>query len=1335
MKTTTRVFLRQTARLLLLAASLLVAAHASANPTVTTLGGGNPNVSPKYLGYRDGYTLTNALFHTPAGICLDNTGRYMFLADRSNNVVRYLDLQLKWTWTLGLVQTNPISSPIGVYLDNNDFLYVLNYGNKTNGTLLTYDLDIFSPTYGYVVLTNAMNLTNVGGMAFDTEENIYVTSQTNRIIEIAAGSSTVIHTVTVPYAGTSLQGLAMQPNGLLAVCDAGRNGIYSVNAITGTITTNAGFHGMGDFTLNGNNIAPANSAKFNGPTTVLACGDGTLVVADTGNNRVKAVLPGGVVTNLFGTSSNYWTSPFPGWADGAVKIPDSSAPNAQSRIPYGIALDANGNLYDTEDFYHLVRMVTGAGLTSPLPPPPDAPATLTVTTNASGQVVLTWSAVSTATNYFVERSTSSGGPYTLIATTSSTTYTDPTTMSATTYYYVVAAANAGGSGPVSPEASYTTPTPPPPPPRIGWFDYEGDDFDGFFTKLYPVSVETFNNDILIAIDPGTNGVSTYYITGLPPLTNNPSYTNGSSPPFYKDGLAFAQQLPWTDNPITVVKAVNVDSLNQYSAVTTAEFLFQVANPTVVGNNGAQFTVSDVTSNSVYWYTLDGTDPTNGPPSIGPVDTDTNNDPVNFSFNVTTNVLFKVRAFRSGYAPSGIAVQSFSTGTFNPNTLSFGFASGEASSDFVGSPGQIFYAPVTLTMITNTAMDSLQFNIAVTNAGPNPGPPVTPGAYRFDSFLEEPVPNVTPTVYETIPPLEFYPYFVYNPPPASSLLLFDGPNGITNFVSMETTNLSENLMSIGWLERQGQKNLFDTGKQSLDTFSEAHDVMYPINGNGQVEVGGYAFQIPLSATAGQTYQIQIARPSATTDGIGEPGSDIFILAPTNNNYYGGSPINAIKYVTVGQRAYIVGSVYQFRWFNAGDFGSSNIVSADVAQVFQSAIYGYDTPPLGSDLYDAMDSCGSYLANLDGATGWYTNTTTPGHVNALFNGNDTTINQLAYGDGVLDVCDVYVTFRRSLDPSLTWFRRYWTNGVRVADTHAANVASHALIKPIAPAKTVQSKVLTTTNGPTPLVNFTAGDAIGSAGKTISVPITAAIVGNYPVRVLALNLTVTPLDGAPPIASQITFSQAVSTLGAPYITSSSDYANFSAAWLDSTVTGLSGTVIIGYLNVTIPSNAATNAAYAIHFDHASGSPNGLASFQKNVLTGVLSTSSETNSSYNDGIPDSWRLRWFGTVNNILSTSNACPSGDGVSNWAKYVAGVDPSVAGDFPQVNSTAVPSGYNSAIFWPSVNGVQYVIKRSSSLFGNNWSILSTNTGNGGTMEFDDTNSGNPRFYRVLIQQQQ
>ena len=71
---------------------------------------------------------------------------------------------------------------------------------------------------------------------------------------------------------------------------------------------------------------------------------------------------------------------------------------------------------------------------------------------------------------------------------------------------------------------------------------------------------------------------------------------------------------------------------------------------------------------------------------------------------------------------------------------------------------------------------------------------------------------------------------------------------------------------------------------------------------------------------------------------------------------------------------------------------------------------------------MDSCGGF-GGLDPSTGYYTNAgpMTLAQQNALFDGNDTLINQIAFGDSeCLDVCDVYVTFRRSLDPSLTWFR---------------------------------------------------------------------------------------------------------------------------------------------------------------------------------------------------------------------------------------------------------------------------------------------------------------------------
>lgn len=127
----------------------------------------------------------------------------------------------------------------------------------------------------------------------------------------------------------------------------------------------------------------------------------------------------------------------------------------------------------------------------------------------------------------------------------------------------------------------------------------------------------------------------------------------------------------------------------------------------------------------------------------------------------------------------------------------------------------------------------------------------------------------------------------------------------------------------------------------------------------------------------------------------------------------------------------------------------------------------------------------------------------------------------------------------------------------------------------------------------MNFSAGNIIGSAGQTVTIPINASIVGSYPLRVLMLNLSVVPLDGSPALTSPVSFSQTATALGTPYITDSDGNGNFSAVWLNSTNSGLTGAVTLGTLSVTIPATAGSTAAYDIHFDHASASPNGLAAF----------------------------------------------------------------------------------------------------------------------------------------------
>lgn len=1316
-------------------ALLLARVPAQALPTVKTISGGYP--LPPYSGYVSGDTYTEARYNTPVGLAIDQSGEFLFVADRENNAIRLIDFDLgdtadfgttaDWFTTVnGSPVTNLFSKPVGVAIDLSYNIFVLNRAKGTNGYILQFD-----PT-GECIATNLSHITNANAIALDSNTNVYFTAS-NKVFKVAilTGTKSLVATISAP--GSFLEGITVKRNGLLGVCDTGRNGILLINPGTGAISTNAGFHGQGDF-LTTSDFAYSNGAAFYQPAGIAETGDGTMIVCDYGNSRVKAVLPNGIVTNLYGVSSTYWTANnFPGWSDGQVLLPDNRTPNVQSRQPNGVTYGYDGTIYVSEDYYHTIRKVTGAGLIllpPPPQPPPAPPTNLSASTNF-GVITLTWTGSVGATNYNVKRAQTTNGPFTTIGTTTNTTFTDSTVPPGATRYYVVTALNAGGESVNSSIIGVTLPFLPVPDPQIGYLTF----VPTFGSVFNPVQTSvTFDNDQIIIIE-GAAGSTVHYndsntvdIASIP----DPTATSGSTPPSgYTDGLSYSQAYPLrVEDPMPAIsiKAIGIQTNHPNSGVVSAQFLFVAGTPHIIGGNAAQFTISDSTVGAHLLYTLDGTDPSltnSSAVDLGYL-TGTNTS-WTVSFPIQSDTTFIVRAFKNNYQRSDPVTNTFTLTGFQPTTISFGFASGEGSSVFVASPGQTFYAPVTLNLVGSQPMYSLIFNLSVTNGVTNSGPPIPPGAYGFQSMLEKPIPS-EPGLFEYIPPAAFVGYVSPTP------ILFDNS---TDFSSLLLTNSSINTLGVEWAERLGQTNLYDTTKQTLITYSQAHDNTFNSSG-GQVIVGGFNIVIPQTAQTNQTYRIQIGRPSATSDGIAAP---VYIGAPTNNGTGGGS-INALKYITVGQRKYIVGSIVKFNWFNAGDFGSSNIVDADIQQVFQSAVYGLNYPPAGSDLFDAMDSSGNLGAldsdSADPNFGYYTNAN-PGigstvNANPLFDGNDTTINQDVFGDGVLDVSDVYVTSRRAVFSNLTWYRRFWNNGQRVADTGAPNISVGGKAAVVATPKasgTLAAKG--SGNSIPPLVNFSAGDAVGTAGQTVAVPITATIVGTYPLRVLMLNLTVTPLDGSPALTSQVSFSQIATVLGNPAkVLTLGGVGNYAAVWLNATNTGLSNSVVIGNLNVPIPSNASSNSAYAIHFDHASASPNGLASFPNHVLTGVLSTSSRTNSVYNDGIPDSWRLRWFGTTNNALSISNACPSGDGVANWSKYVAGVDPNSAGDFPQTKTASpAPSGYNAAIHWPTVNGKKYAIERSSSLFAGPWSILTTNTGTGNDMEYDDNNTNKVRFYRVRI----
>jgi hypothetical protein len=1207
--------------------------------------------------------------------------------------------------------------------------------------------------------------------------------------------------------------------------------------------------------LAGTNNGSGTLASFNNPYGIVAARGG-VIVADQFNHTIRFVSPDGTtVTNIAGIPS------VPGFVNGA-------AATAQFRFPTALAVDPLGNIYVADSFNNAIRKIDtnnvvttyAVGFYQPagvavgdngdiwvadtrnhLIKSVDTNGVITVRagTGSQGYLVaptalgaklsnprgILWMGaaagllVADSGNNVVRRlyTNTLGGGYKLETSagvpgqaglvdgaTNVAKFNNPNGVTADPIngaFLVVDSANSALR-----RIQLSTPQPPISDPTIGYV--VPDEVTGR-TKLIKVIEGVFNNDVLIAIRPEGLGVETFYSVGVTPTNAfldtvpTPTRATGTSP-FYEDGSSVFPDVFIISQPDLTIKALSTQDGRQPSSEVKARFQFKTATPIVVGNNAASFTVTAGTTNATIYYTLDGSDPTNGPPSLGPI---ASGDPLSITLN-NSNVTFKAMAFRTSYQPSGIASTIFTPTNFVANQITWGFAGGEASSDFVGAAGQTFIAPVTLTLLPGQSMYTLQFAITVTNLGSAPA--VAPAAFGFESMLVETrngtnivisnnvytgtsafasavltsdgtdvndsetvsVGNITyrfkdtmtatfdvqrsGTAATTLSNLRAAinnsgtPGVEYFTPVANSLVTagpvtgvpsltvtstLDGNTG--NFIavsetsphlSWDSTNLSggvsfvltnllhtnalNNLLSVGWITRRDQTELYDSRAHDLISQSQPHDNVF-LGVNGKVVVGAYRFSIPSSAVSGNLYRIRLGRPSATADGI---AADAFIQAPTNGALQGSSPVNATKDVQVGNRVYIVGDVAPFRWFNAGDFGDTNIIANDAAQVFEAAVHGFAIPPQASDLYDAMDASDGTVANVAAP--------------------NATIDAIDFGDGVLAVDDVYVTYRRALDPNLLWWARYWSNGVLNAvvvpnvfrgrpDLGQGNRPATQLVQASTPATT-----LSTTTTPR-RVTFVAGDAVASAGQTLQVPITAQISGDLPIRVLLLDLVVTPLDGSPALTDAVTFAP-VPQLGAAAYVATNGPGGYAAAWLNEGIAGISGTSTIGTLTIKLPAGATADAAYSVQFRNVSGSPNGLSLFPQRLKNGLITLRDRSGSTPGDGISDQWRLRFFGSVSNLLAAANADADGDGIPNWAEYRAGTSPADAGSGLRLVRPSNDASGAITLRWPTAESKSYIVEGSDTLGGTNWTAISgIIAGTGDEVTFQVPTGSGAIFYRIRL----
>jgi sugar lactone lactonase YvrE len=141
-------------------------------------------------------------------------------------------------------------------------------------------------------------------------------------------------------------GVATDLGGGLYIVSNHQNRVYAVTP-DGTLLVVAGSsYGFGG------DGGPATEAKLAAPVGIAVDGAGNLYIADTGNNRIRELISGGVIRTVAGTG----VAGFSG--DGGP------ATSAALSGPMGVAVDAAGNLYIADSNNFRIRKVTRDGMIS-----------------------------------------------------------------------------------------------------------------------------------------------------------------------------------------------------------------------------------------------------------------------------------------------------------------------------------------------------------------------------------------------------------------------------------------------------------------------------------------------------------------------------------------------------------------------------------------------------------------------------------------------------------------------------------------------------------------------------------------------------------------------------------------------------------------------------------------------------------------------------------------------------------------------------------------------------------------------------------------------------------
>jgi sugar lactone lactonase YvrE len=317
------------------------------------------NLAGSWPGSADG-TGSAAQFRNPYGLTIDHDGNG-YVADSSNHTIRKVTPGGTVTTLAGLASSYGSSDgtgtnarfwlPASVAVDGFGNVFVADSNNSTIRKVTTTGVvTTFAGRAGGFGSNDgtgaAARFYSPEGIAIDQDDNLYVSDTYNytirkitpaAVVTTLAGAPGQIFPLGADGTGSAARfyfpaGIATDTNGNVYVADTQNNTIRKI-APGGVVTTIAGnprFYGTAD--------GPGPDARFYMPNGLAADAAGNVYVADTYNYTIRRVTPTGMVTTLAGDPSSGFT------ADGTGRF-------ATFRSPAGVAVDIQGTLYVIESGY------------------------------------------------------------------------------------------------------------------------------------------------------------------------------------------------------------------------------------------------------------------------------------------------------------------------------------------------------------------------------------------------------------------------------------------------------------------------------------------------------------------------------------------------------------------------------------------------------------------------------------------------------------------------------------------------------------------------------------------------------------------------------------------------------------------------------------------------------------------------------------------------------------------------------------------------------------------------------------------------------------------------